>query len=301
MEIKVLRHGTHIPGNDHDGYMYSFNTSKGYNFDSHLHKCYEIIHVIHGNFIYTVEGHEYRISDGDIVITSPDELHSFSFPEECAYQREFLHVYPGFIEKMSEIADMLNSRSPGEFNHIPKDKAEKYGFDKIFDDIRSSCETPTAETDTIIFANVILFAAKMRLMLAGDAPKYPERGAGSKAKTIYGYIDLHYPEDINSASIAAVMAISETTARKIFKKETGMTIKSYLTLRRVTAAKNLIMEGCKAMNIFTQCGFGDYSTFYRSFVKYVGMTPDEFKHRHDDRKQKLTNHALPSYLTEKTL
>ena len=89
MEIKVLRHGTHIPGNDHDGYMYSFNTSKGYNFDSHLHKCYEIIHVIHGSFIYTVEGREYRISDGDIVITSPDELHSFSFPEECAYQREF--------------------------------------------------------------------------------------------------------------------------------------------------------------------------------------------------------------------
>ncbi len=284
MEIKVLRHGTHIPGNDYDGYMYSFNTSKSYSFDSHLHKCYEIIHVIHGSLIYTVEGREYRISDGDIVITSPDELHSFSFPEESAYQREFLHIYPGFIERCPVIADMLNSRNPGEFNHIPQDKAVKYGFDKIFDDVRSACEKPVAETDLIVFANVMLFAAKMHLMLSEDAPKYVEREADSKARTIYSYIDLHYTEDINAGTIASVMAMSETAARKMFKKETGMTIKSYLTLRRVTAAKNLIMEGQKAMNIFTQCGFGDYSTFYRSFIKYVGMTPDAFKHRHDGNK-----------------
>ncbi|MBQ3427454.1 MAG: hypothetical protein IJH37_09990 [Clostridia bacterium] len=31
--------------------------------------------------------------------------------------------------------------------------------------------------------------------------------------------------------------------RRIFKNETGMTVKSYLNLRRITHAKSLIIEG----------------------------------------------------------
>ena len=91
-------------------------------------------------------------------------------------------------------------------------------------------------------------------------------------------------EDISVDSIAGVMTMAPTSAQRLFRKETGMSIKSYLMLRRVTAAKNLIMEGQNAMDIFTDCGFKDYSTFYRSFVKYVGMTPNEFKHTHNDKK-----------------
>ena len=56
-----------------------------------------------------------------------------------------------------------------------------------------------------------------------------------------------------------------------------MTIKSYLTMRRIRKAKNMIMEGHKTMSVFVDCGFSDYSTFYRAFMKIVGMSPDKFK------------------------
>lgn len=281
---EYIRHGTHIPCNDHDGYMYSFNTSRNRDFNSHLHECYEIIHVIRGKLIYTVEENEYHISDGDIVMTSPIEFHSFSFPKECEYQREFLHIYPGFIENIPEISAMLKSRKAGTFNHIPVDKVKKYGLDKIFDNIRETCSNPSPQTDMIVLANAILFAAKTDRMLAEDAPEYSEIVSSSKINMIYNYIDLHYMEDITTDSIANEILMSPTSTRRLFKKETGMSIKSYLSLRRVTAAKNRIMVGQKAANVYTQCGFNDYSTFYRTFIKYVGMKPNEFKHRYDDRK-----------------
>ena len=284
MEERVIRHGTHMINNDRDGYMYSFNISQGYTFDSHLHKCHEIIHIIRGKMLYTVEGNEYMLSDGDIVMTTPDELHSFSFPEECEYQREFIHLYPGFFDGIPDVAAMLESRDAGKYNHIPSEKVEKYGLDKLFEDIHASCANPTEETNIIVSANVMLFAARVHRMLCEDAPKYPEVTANAKAKFIYRYIDHHYMEDISVDSISGVMTMAPTSAQRLFRKETGMSIKSYLMLRRVTAAKNLIMEGQNAMDIFTDCGFKDYSTFYRAFVKYVGMTPSEFKHMHDDRK-----------------
>ncbi len=283
MGQKIIRHGSHFPGNDKDGYMYAFNTSKGYSFNSHIHKCYEFIHIIHGHLLYMVEGIEYSVSDGDIVMTNPNEFHSFSFPEECEYQREFLHIYPGFLESSSKSVDMLKSRKNGTFNHIPSDKVIKYGLNNIFEDIRNNCENPTSETDLIVFANTLLLIAKAHQMIANDAPQY-SKVANKKANSIYSYIDNRYMENIDSKSVASEMFMSVSGAERLFKRETGMTIKAYLTLRRVTAAKNLIMEGQKVTNIYTKCGFRDYSTFYRAFVKYVGMTPDKFKRTHNERK-----------------
>ena len=281
MENKII-HGTHRIGNDHDGYMYSFNTSMGYTFDSHLHKCYEIIHVISGSMVYIVEESEYLVSDGDIIITAPNELHSFSFPKESEYQREFLHIYPGFIENMPEAVKMLSSRRSGSFNHIPADKVTKYGLDKIFEDMRITCENPAYETDLTVFADTLLLIARLHCILANDAPEY-NKNIKTKSRMIYDYIDHHFAEDINTDSVARMLLMSSSGAERLFKRKTGMTIKAYTTFRRVSAAKNLMMEGQKAMNIYNRCGFHDYSTFYRAFVKYAGMTPDEFKHRHTDK------------------
>ena len=285
---EYIRHGTHVPGNDYDGYMYSRSTSKSYRFYSHIHECYEIIHIISGQIIYTVEENEYLLSGGDIIITRPDELHSFRFPEECEYTREFLHIYPGFIETVPEVDAMFKARMRGTFNQIPADKVKKYGLDKIFDDICETCTNPSPQTDMIVFANTILLAAKINQMLAEDAPEYPEIDLNSKLKMIYNYIDLHYMDDITTDSVASEMLMSAVSIRRLFKKETGMSVKSYLSLRRITAAKNRIMVGQKAKNVYVKCGFKDYSTFYRTFIKYVGMSPDEFKHRHDDKKNKDT-------------
>ncbi len=48
-------------------------------------------------------------------------------------------------------------------------------------------------------------------------------------------------------------------------------------MRRVMMAKNLLLAGENAMNIFYKCGFSDYTTFYRVFKKYTDMSPEQFK------------------------
>ena len=73
---KIIKHGNHTINDKYNGYVYNLNISDGYDFNSHMHNCYEFIHVIEGQLIYTVEGPEYALSAGDIIMTCPEELHS---------------------------------------------------------------------------------------------------------------------------------------------------------------------------------------------------------------------------------
>lgn len=281
MEYKVIKYGSHVIQNDDEGYVYNFNTSKSYNMNSHIHKCYEFIRIICGQLLYTVDGTDYMLSDGDVIMTKPEELHSFSFPKECNYQREFLHIYPGFFDKFPEIIDELNSRRSGKFNCIPKSLVEKYGIDKIFGGIEQYCKNPVPETDFMVLTYSLQLVTVINRILREETLGYKKTLLkNKKANSICDYLDHHYKENVTVETIAAVNFVSPSYMSRMFKKETGMTIKAYLNLRRVTVAKNLIMEGQKATNIYSDCGFSDYSTFYRAFVKFVGMTPDEFKHRH---------------------
>ena len=281
MEMKIIKHGNHVINNDTDGYMYNFNTSRGYSFNPHIHKCYEFIHIIHGELIYTVEGTEYMLHDGDFIMTNPDELHSFSFPREAEYQREFLHIYPGFMKGCPELLEELGRRKFGYFNRFPRETVEKYGIDKIFRDIEAACSNVEAETDYIVLGLSIELFALINQILRKETPVHQTITANKKANAVCDYIDKHYKEEITVDSIAAAQYISPSHLSRMFKKETGMTVKAYLTMRRVTHAKNLIMEGRHMIkNIYFECGFTDYSSFYRSFVKYVGLSPEEFKKGH---------------------
>ncbi len=283
MNKQNLTYSNRIIDNVADGYVYSVNTTTGSDFDSHTHECYELIHVLKGALTYTVEGESYMIYGGDLVVTNPGERHSFSFPEQGEYSREFLHIYPGFLAKFPELIKALNSRKSGFFNRIPAKTVKAYGIDEIFDRMEKVCTEKPPETDCFMLLYSAELLLRLKQVFRNELPEKQQITTKKKSKDIIDFINAHYTEDINTADITSALFMSPSYANRLFKNEINMTIKAYLNMRRVRRAKNLIMEGCKPMNIYMRCGFKDYSTFYRSFVKYVGMTPDEFKHRHDER------------------
>lgn len=279
MEQKIIRHGNHVSNNNYDGYVYSFNTSKSETFSSHLHACYEFIHIIHGQLVYTVEGNEYILSDGDMIMTNPSELHSFSFPAECEFQREFLHIYPGFVKDFHGLLANLNRRKMGYFNRIPREMVERYEIDKIFKRLEECCGKQSPETDFLALGLSVELLAKISQILRNETPEY--QIISKKSSEVCDYIDGHFNDTVTVSDIADRFYISQSQLNRIFKKDTGMTVKTYLNMRRITHAKNLIMYGRQMIkNIYIDCGFDDYSTFYRAFVKYVGMSPEEFKKAH---------------------
>ena len=173
MESRIVKRNTHSAGNDVDGYVFNHNISQGLDFNAHMHQCHEFIKIIRGRLLYNVEGRDYTLGPGDLIMTNPRELHSFSFPSKCTYERIFLHIYPGMLRGYPELSEKLNSRPMGYFNRIPAELAKKYGIDDIFIGMERCCAAPAPETDFLMLTYIMQLITVTGMILRAEPEPSP--------------------------------------------------------------------------------------------------------------------------------
>ena len=92
---------------------------------------------------------------------------------------------------------------------------------------------------------------------------------------ILRYIDNNLSRKIREEDIAEYCHYSVTYFSKFFHKSIGVCFRDYLTLKRISLAKQLLSEKRKEKISFIafQCGYNDVSYFSRIFKKKTGFTP----------------------------
>ena len=64
---------------------------------------------------------------------------------------------------------------------------------------------------------------------------------------------------------------------KRFREIAGHTFNEYLNKCRIERACEMIKRGNKISTVYSFCGYEDNSTFYRNFVKIIGVSPSKYK------------------------
>ncbi len=89
-----------------------------------------------------------------------------------------------------------------------------------------------------------------------------------------------YNQNLNFTSLAEEFSVSPSQLSKIFKRESGKTMKQYLTDVRISKAKEFLLNtNSSILDIGMSIGFTDYYYFLRVFKKETGLTPSEFRSR----------------------
>ena len=91
---------------------------------------------------------------------------------------------------------------------------------------------------------------------------------------IISYINSNYTDEISLDSLTDKFFINKSTLSKEFKEQTAQTIHSYLVLKRISVAKQEMANGTPPSQVYLTTGFKDYSTFYRTFQRTEGMSPN---------------------------
>lgn len=115
---------------------------------------------------------------------------------------------------------------------------------------------------------------------AAGRPSEKEQRNGKRMKRMLQYIQEHYCDDLNTASIAQSALISESECLRCFRNTIGAAPIQYLRQFRIhRAAELLAATEQKIADIGTQCGFPDTSYFTKSFRELKGCTPTEYRKR----------------------
>ena len=78
--------------------------------------------------------------------------------------------------------------------------------------------------------------------------------------------------------LAAMVHLSPGHLGRVFKKETGMSISTYITKKRIAVAKQLLMKtNLSVTRISERVGISYSSYFTKIFKEQTGLTPQEFR------------------------
>lgn len=93
------------------------------------------------------------------------------------------------------------------------------------------------------------------------------------------YIEDNPTADLSSNALCKVFHISRNYLYKISNTYFGMPIASYVRIKRLKYAEQLIKEGCSVTLAAERAGFNDYGYFGKLFKRYIGKTPLKAKER----------------------
>lgn len=95
------------------------------------------------------------------------------------------------------------------------------------------------------------------------------------------YISQNYmKESLSVKDISTHVFLSTSYVCTFFKNETGQTLNQYLTEFRMKKAKELLMDPrYKITEISSRVGYSDGNYFGKSFKKYSGYSPSEFREK----------------------
>lgn len=113
-------------------------------------------------------------------------------------------------------------------------------------------------------------------------PELEDKGLGGQVITkALEYISDHFTENLTLQSVADTVHLSKNYFSLLFKKQTGLNFIDYLIELRIREAKRLLAQNNdRISDVVGPSGFNDVKYFNRIFKKVTGMTPKEYREKH---------------------
>lgn len=245
----------------------------------HIHDCYEIYYSISGSRQFLIDNRLYSVAPGDIFIINQFESHMLISAESDAHERIVLNLHPNYVKKLSSRTTDLDrcfSNHPVGFRHKISLSKEQQGrvlfhIDKISSAEGYGCDIiqRASVLELLVFINWLSSCNSAE----NSAPNY---NPNHQVDDILAYINQNLSEAISTQTIAERFNMSSSYLCRCFKKATGTTVGKYITARRITIARSLLSEGCSVTEAYERSGFTDYSTFFKTFTRIVGISPKKY-------------------------
>ena len=252
------------------------------NLAPHSHDFFELYCPLSDGINLIAGGKRYALRPGMLLLIAPGELHRPDIaPPPRPYERIVLWLNAEYAASLAEglprVQRMLSDGIRGRSLFVPDEDTYSRMQGLLFALLREKDlgDVDSPELERLMLTHMLVLLS--RYLRQSPAPAAtPAAQRDSSVMRIYEYIDAHLSDKLTVAGLAEQFFMDKNTLTRQFKRLTGMTPGECIRQRRLEAAHDMIAAGAGMQEACAECGFSDYSAFYRAFRQAYGVGPKAF-------------------------
>lgn len=226
-----------------------------------LTKFTDVTYVLDGEAVYYINGTPYTVHAGDLLCIpsgSVRKAHTFSdrlIESQC--MNFLIHTFDG--SSLSLPFPLIT-----KIGHHPE-------LAPFFHEIQKAWLSREPGYKFHVQAYLMLILERLyQIIIYSDSGKVDD----PRIMKVINYITSHYSQPLSLKDAAAHVHLSPMYFGNLFKQQTGMTFRQYLTSVRLNQAENMLLSGeYNVSEAAALCGFSDIFYFSKTYKKEKGVSP----------------------------
>lgn len=247
----------------------------------HSHPYTEVYLFCEGEVDMEIASHRRTLHPGDVLVVPPGTAHRavvrsgetpyrrFVFWLSEEYCRALREEWPELLylfDLARERREYLFPMDPLEFNSLrgrlfallEERHAERFGRD----------------AQIALGVRELLLTLSRTVWQRKNAPT--KKGTVSSFQAVTDYIAGHLGGDLSLEALGRELFLSKFYIAHLIRENTGLSLHQYVTKKRLSACVDAMRGGESIGACCARLGFGNYSGFYRAFVKEYALSPSAY-------------------------
>ena len=250
----------------------------------HWHKEFEIIRVEEGEFSVCIGEEEYCASAGDVLLINSGMIHG-GIPKSCVYHCVVFD--PSLLLGRSnsawreDITRISDAGDTGIRRYFPAGEGELAGqVEQLINALKTEREGNRLLALGALYS---VFGLLYRNgAVTGETAVCRHFTGDAKMKAVLCWIEENYADTVTLEKLAEIAGMNPGYFCGFFKRYTQRSPVDYLNMYRIdSACRMLRVSGCSVTEAGFSCGFNDLSYFVKTFKKYKGVTPKQYRKRYE--------------------
>ena len=228
----------------------------------HFHTEYELFYLMEGDVDFQIEQERYSVSNHDVLLIRPGQHHNVIFKSRTTYSRVVLRFNSSDITEALE-KQVMNL--PEVFNIRGLRSEEAY---------RTLISLRKTTIDACVSSAMKYQIGIILCSLCSEAAQKKEAKYISKdLEKAIQFIENNLASIHSEEDICKHINKSSSALRKLFVRNLNTPVMSYVRTKKCMKANELLKTGLSPKQIYRDCGFNYYSTFYRDYMRTYGKSP----------------------------
>ncbi len=224
----------------------------------HLHEELTITAIKEGSLNISFNDSFKILNPNEIAIINSNTIHNAILNSEIVKDGYVLYIDKTYLQS-------LNLGISLDYTFLQDDKNSFINL----------CEVLLAEDISLLEKEEIFVEFCLSTFSFKEDIKEVEKN--SLSAKIKNYLDKNFLEDIILEDISKEFDITVVHLIRVFKKQFGLAIHSYIINKKVHKAKELLNSNLPIIEVALQSGFFDQSHLNRSFKRVFQITPKQFQ------------------------